>query len=102
MSSPSLTPGQRSLRARMAAHARWARHDAAAHAAKMRAASPAGDQRWLDQVDPDRELPEEERAIRADHAKKAYFAGLALRSATARRKRAEARRGSAKRGDAAP
>ena len=36
------------------------------------------------QVDPDGILPEGERQRRAEHAKKAYFARLALRSARAR------------------
>ncbi len=38
------------------------------------------------QVDPDGVLPPDERARRARHARKAYFARLALRSAQARRK----------------
>lgn len=42
--------------------------------------------RFEDEVDPDRVLPEAERARRAVHARKAYFTKLALRSAQARRK----------------
>jgi hypothetical protein len=42
----------------------------------------------IDEVDPDRELPEAERFRRAEHAKKAYFTRLALKSAQARRKAA--------------
>ena len=40
-----------------------------------------------DEVDPDRTLRSAERARRAEHAKKAYFTRLALKSAQARRKR---------------
>jgi hypothetical protein len=46
------------------------------------------DQRFLDEVDPDRVLPEAERLRRAGHARKAYFARLALLSAKARKKAA--------------
>ena len=42
--------------------------------------------RFLDEVDPDHVLPEEERVRRATYARKAYFARLALASARARRK----------------
>jgi len=66
----------------MAAHSSWARTpDPAARTA------PAC-QRFLDrferEVDPDGTLPVAERNRRADHAKKAYFAGLALKSSKAR------------------
>jgi hypothetical protein len=43
-------------------------------------------QRFLDQVDPERVLPEAERQRRAEQARKAYFTRLALKSAVARRK----------------
>ncbi|CAN5898656.1 hypothetical protein BH23ACT5_BH23ACT5_10360 [soil metagenome] len=43
--------------------------------------------RFEDQVDPDRVLLPAERARRAEHAKKAYFTRLALKSAQARGKR---------------
>jgi hypothetical protein len=42
--------------------------------------------RFLDEVDPDSELPIEERERRALYARKRYFAELALKSARARRK----------------
>jgi hypothetical protein len=45
------------------------------------------DNRFLDEVDPDRILPEAERKRRADHARKAYFTRLALKSAAARKAR---------------
>lgn len=43
-------------------------------------------ERFEKQVDPDGELDPAERARRAEHARKSYFAGLALKSAQARRK----------------
>ncbi len=57
-----------------------------------RETSAAGRKAFLDrferQVDPDGVLPAEERARRADHARKGYFAALALKSAKARRRAA--------------
>lgn len=47
----------------------------------------AFDQRFLDQVDPERVLDPAERARRADFARRAYFQRLALKSAQARRLR---------------
>ena len=44
-------------------------------------------ERFVDEVDPERRLPLEERLRRADCAKRAYFCELALRSATKRAKR---------------
>jgi hypothetical protein len=41
------------------------------------------------EVDPDGVLDPDERARRAAHARKAYFTALALKSAVARRRRAE-------------
>jgi hypothetical protein len=41
------------------------------------------------EVDPEGKLPPAELAIRANHARRAYYARLALKSAKARRKKAE-------------
>ena len=80
-----LTPEQRSLRARIASHESWARTpDVSARTAPGRKAFL---DRFEKQVDPDGELPPAERARRAEHARKAYFARLALKSARARRAR---------------
>lgn len=66
----------RSLAARVAAHESWANTtDRSARTAPARAALEA---RFLEQCDGD--------PIRADHARKAYFARLALKSVQARRK----------------
>jgi hypothetical protein len=56
---------------------------------QARDASPGSDSYWDRQVDPDGVLDPQERARRAGHAKKAYFARLALKSAMARRKKVE-------------
>lgn len=85
MTSSTLSPEQRSQRARIAALARWSREDPAEQGVKMRAGF---DQRFLDEVDPDRVLPEAERERRAACARKRYFTELAYKSAKARRERA--------------
>jgi hypothetical protein len=80
-----MTPEQRSLQARMAAHSLHARvADPAAHTAPARRAFL---DRFEREVDPDAVLQPEERARRAEHARKAYFLRLALASAAARRRR---------------
>ncbi|WP_436792611.1 hypothetical protein [Actinospongicola halichondriae] len=77
-----LTPTQRTLRAQIAAHTRWANDDPVAGTEKARAA-------FLDkferEVDPDGDLEPGERARRAAHARKAHFKRLAFKSAKARR-----------------
>ncbi len=78
----SLTPAERSMRARLAAHVSHSRHDPKE---RTRAARDKFEERFLDEVDPDRTLPEAERLRRAGHARKAYFTRLALKSAQARR-----------------
>lgn len=73
----------RSSIARLAAHSRWAKEEDRAAATQ-----PARDglqRRFEDQVDPDRTLPADERAKRADSARRAHFQRLALKSAQARR-----------------
>jgi len=79
----SLTPAERALRARIAAHTLHARiTDPSAHTAPARRVFLS---RFEREVDPDGLLPEDERHRRADHARKAYFARLAFASAKARR-----------------
>jgi hypothetical protein len=75
----------RSQVARIGAYALHSKYDSREITAGARAKF---DQRFLDQVDPNRELPEAERLRRAKHARKAYMLGLARKSAAARRKRA--------------
>lgn len=94
------TAAQRSLIGRIAAHSMHAKHDprdttAAGRAAFMR--------RFEDEVDPDRVLSDAERARRAESARKAYMAKLALKSAQARSKNSSvARSASPTVRDAAP
>ena len=82
MSDP-LTPAERSQRARLAAHVLHSRYDSRALTQPAREAMA---KRFLDEVDPDRILSEAERLRRADHARRAYFTRLALKSAAARKK----------------
>ena len=78
-----LTPEQRVLRARAAAHLLHA---------KGRTNTAPGTRAFLDrferEVDPDGTLNPAERAKRAAHARKAYFVGLALKSSKKRSSRA--------------
>jgi len=78
----SLTRTERRLRGRIGAYALHARHDPRATTA---AARLAFSRRFVDLVDPDRTLPEDERRRRAEAARKAYFTRLAYRSVQARR-----------------
>ncbi len=80
----SLTPAERQARARIGAHSLHAQYDSRETTKKARAAF---DERFLDEVDPDRVLAEGERARRAEHARKAYFTRLAFASARARSKK---------------
>ena len=83
-----LDPARASLLGRIGAHRLHATHDSRAVTAKARETFLA---RFEREVDPGFVLPAEERQKRAEHAKRAYFARLALASADARRgKRARA------------
>jgi hypothetical protein len=86
---------RRVLLGRMGAHKLHSTHDSREITAAARASFL---ERFEREVDPDLVLPVEERQRRALHARKAYFTGLALRSAT---RRAE-RKGAAERKSAAP
>lgn len=79
-----LTAEQRSLRARLAAHALHARRDPREATSTARAALW---QRYLDEVDPAHLLPDEERARRAAHARQRDMLRLALASSRARTRR---------------
>ncbi|MCB2177573.1 MAG: hypothetical protein KQH57_17325 [Actinomycetales bacterium] len=81
---PAPTSNERRLSAQIAAHTSWAlTPDRSARTAPARAALMATFER---QVDPDGILSPDERARRAEHARKAHFQRLALKSARARRK----------------
>jgi hypothetical protein len=77
-----LSPAERTLRAKLAAHTKWATHDPVEGTAAARAAFL---DRFDAQVDPSITDPAE-RARRAASLRKAYFARLALASARARRR----------------
>jgi hypothetical protein len=81
-----MTPEQRQLRARMAAHVLHSRVDSTVHTQPARRAFLT---RFEDQVDPRHELPVDERRRRAEHALRAHMQGLALKSAMKRRARAQ-------------
>src|SRR5829696_6353925 len=85
MSGQTSPNDDRILRARIAAHALHAQiSDEAEHTAPARAAFLS---RFEREVNPDGVLDPEERARRAEHAKKAYFLKLALASRKARAKK---------------
>jgi hypothetical protein len=70
----SLTPAQRTARARIAAHSRWAHQDGSDGTARARAAFLA---RFEREVDPDGVLDPVTRAKRAEHARRAHFQRMA-------------------------
>lgn len=80
-------PTTRRLAAQVAAHTSWA--GTSDRAARTAAARDALQARFESDVDPHRVLDPEERARRAGHAKSAYYARLALKAHSNRRKAAE-------------
>lgn len=85
-----LSPAERVLRARTAAHTSWANTaDRSARTAPGRAGLM---KRFEQQVDPDHQLSEADRVRRAESLYKAHFARLALKSVQARRRVKEAPR----------
>lgn len=87
MAAPTnMTPQQRTLRARIAAHTQWANTEN--RTARTSAARKAAYDRFDKQVDPDGTLPPDERAKRAANARRAHMLSLAAKSADARRRKA--------------
>jgi hypothetical protein len=78
----SLSPAERSLRARLAAHTLHARREARQTTAIARAGFLA---RFEREVDPDSALDPTERRRRAEHARRAYFIRLSLAAVEAKR-----------------
>jgi hypothetical protein len=70
----ALTPAERRSRASLAAHVSWAK--TADRSARTAAARAALEKKFLDEVDPNRELSEAEREKRAANARKAYYERL--------------------------
>ncbi|MDQ1304506.1 MAG: hypothetical protein QG671_333 [Actinomycetota bacterium] len=85
MPKEQLTPELRALRSRIGGHAKWAKEpDRSAATAKARRAQL---DRFDKQVDPDGVLTPQERAKRAESARKEYYTRLAFLSAQARRRK---------------
>lgn len=84
-SSSGMTPKQRSLRARLAAHASWAK--TADRTARTSPGAQAFLERFERQVDPENELPPKLRREMAIHARTAYMLQLARQSVAARRQK---------------
>jgi hypothetical protein len=85
-----LTAEQRSQRGSIGAYSLWAQiEDPSAHTAPAREAFLS---RFEKQVDPQGVLAPEERARRAESARRAYFQRLALASSKARSRKAASRR----------
>lgn len=82
-----LTPSERTMRARLAAHTSWANTED--RAARTDAARRAFLDSFERQVDPDGTMDPAERARRAEHARKAHFQRLSLKAAQARRRNRE-------------
>jgi len=82
--STGLTPAEKKLRASGAAHTGWANTED-----RTKRTQPGRDafrESFKDKIDPERKLPPSELAKRAENAFKAHMAGLAFKSARARRK----------------
>lgn len=90
MPRANLTPQERSLRARVAGLTFAATHDVREHMKAAQAASPGQLPYWERQVDPNGVLDDMERRRRADCARRAHMAKLALASSKARRERRRA------------
>ena len=73
-------------RGRVSAHTTHSRHDSRRLTERAREQFFA---KFIDEVDPNRSLPEDERLRRADHAMKAHLARIALKSARSRAKTAK-------------
>ncbi len=82
-----LDPERAALLGRVGGHTTQSRHDGREITAPARSAFLNSFER---EVDPDFVLPEPERQSRAEHARKAHFARLALKSVEVRRAAKEA------------
>src|SRR5688572_22098678 len=74
-------PEEMARRGRIGAHVLHSRHDSNQIAARAREGLA---QKYLDEVDPEHTLPEDERLRRAEHARRAHLARAARLSALAR------------------
>jgi len=83
-----VTPAERSLRARMAAHAMHAKYGTSGSRRLARTGQDGLRARFERDVDPRGELPAEERRRRAEHLYRAHMARLTMLSIKARRRNA--------------
>jgi hypothetical protein len=79
-----MLPKTKNLPQQIAANTRWSKEDPTRQGEILRAGL---ERRFLDEVDPNRELSDGERIRRAESARKAFYQRLALASAKARRAR---------------
>lgn len=79
----TLTPAQRSLRARIASNTAWA--NCPDRAAKARHAQAGLLRKFEEQVDPEHVLPDDERLKRAKAARRAHMSRLAYEREKAKR-----------------
>jgi hypothetical protein len=79
-------PDEMARRGRIGAHVLHSRHDSHEIAARAREGLA---RKYLDEVDPERTLPEAERLRRAEHARRAHLARAARLSVLARARRQE-------------
>ena len=86
--SQPLTPEQRVLRAKIANGTRQAKEDPRAMTEAARRANPGQVSYWERRVDPDNQLPPEERIRRAEAARKVHFTQLSFKASRARQARA--------------
>ena len=84
---PRLTPSERHLRAKIAAHISWA--TTTDRIARTEPGRQGMLRKFANQVDPEQRLPEPERMKRAENLRKAHMQRLAFQSAKARRLRKE-------------
>lgn len=80
-------PTYRSMRARLAAHERWARASEADRAEQVRKMHRGMQDRWEREVDPDGTLPVAERIKRAESAKRAHMTRMAVAARAARKRK---------------
>lgn len=85
MASSGLTPAERTLRARQAAHESWANTDDPS--ARGRKGADGLLARFEREIDPDGKLDPADRRRRAEHKRQAHMTALAFKAAKARRLR---------------
>lgn len=87
------TASERAVQARIAANERWAKElDRSGATAKARANSPASIEYWMKKVDPEQQMPRDQRLRRAQNAKSAFYErrAAAMRKAKALKAAGEA------------